>query len=616
MRPIRSIADIRAVESEGFDALCPQASPQKIIEASTRRWPHATALHYVVDADDPSRDRRWSFAELRDDVVAAARAFRALGVAPGRSVAILANHTPSAQIALWGAQVAGHAAPMNPMLRPAHIAALLDASKAAVLVMMGVNDELDYWSDLLPALREIGVNLPILDCDGDRPSPGSTGSFEERVAAERGRSLGFRVEGGDDAIAALYHTGGTTGAPKLVQHTRSNEAHVARSCALLHGYRPGDVVVNGFPLFHVAGAFVYGLSALSAGSTVLIPGRLGMRNPRFVGSIWEQVERHRITVLGAVPTILSGLMGKPVDGDISGVRAALSGGSPLPTELAAGFEAKVGVPVRNIFGMTETAGAIALESVDAPRTPQCCGFPLPFSEVAILDHGRGAPDLTRKLPVGATGIVAVRGPNVSPGYTDESLNAGTFLDDGWLLTGDLGHVDHEGRLYLTGRAKDVIIRGSHNIDPQSIEDALMAHPEVESAAAVGMPDSYSGELPVVFVALRPGASIGPDELLAFLETRIDEPAAMPRRAEIIDRMPVTPIGKIFKPALRREATRWAIDLAASRAGVPTDGYSADIGNRLEVTITVSAAHAEALKASLLGMPIDIRVITRVAATED
>jgi fatty-acyl-CoA synthase len=139
MRPIRSIADLRAVESEGFDAVCPQASPQKIIEASARRWSHATALHYIVGADDPSRDRRLSFVELRDDVLAAARAFRALGVTPGGSVAILANHTPTAQIALWGAQAAGKAAPMNPMLRPAHIAALLEASRAAVVVMMGVN---------------------------------------------------------------------------------------------------------------------------------------------------------------------------------------------------------------------------------------------------------------------------------------------------------------------------------------------------------------------------------------------------------------------------------------------------------------------------------------------
>ncbi len=567
MRSIRSKADIRALEAEGFDALCPHPSPYEIIEASAAQWPDRTALHYLVDAEDPARDRLWTFAELHDDVIAAARVFRALGVQSGRSVALLTNHTPSAQIALWGAQIAGRAVPINPLLRPAHIAALLKAADAAVIVMMGVNGEQDYWRDLVPALRQAGVELPILDCDSDAASPGSAGAFEELVERERGQPLGFGIDGDDQAIAALYHTGGTTGAPKLVMHTRRNEAHVARSCALMHAYGPADVVVNGFPLFHVAGAFVYGLSALSAGSTILIPGRLGMRNPKLVGSFWKQAERHGLTVIAAVPTILSALMGVPVDADISRIRVALTGGSPLPTELANGFEARTGIAVRNIFGMTESAGSIALESVDMPRTPLCCGFPLPFSEIAILEQG-AEPDVSRCVATGETGIVAVRGPNISPGYTDSDRNAGSFLGDGWLLTGDLGSLDREGKVYLTGRAKDVIIRSSHNIDPQSIEDALMAHPDVEAAAAVGMPDSYAGELPVVFASLRTGAGAGEKKLMDFLRANIEEPAAMPKRVAIIDAMPLTPVGKIFKPSLRREATRWALEAAAGRAGIP------------------------------------------------
>lgn len=603
MKAIKSIADIRAVESAGYDVFCPYASPQKIVEASAARWPDKIALHYLADANDASKDRRWTYSDLWNDVVSAARVFRKHGIVPGKSVAILANHTPAAQIALWGAQIAGRAVLINPLLRPAHIASLLSSAEVGIVVMMGVNDEHDYWTGLVPALRELGVDLPIFDCDSDGPSIGSSGSFESLIRTERGRPLGFEIEGSDDTVAALYHTGGTTGAPKLVQHTRRNEAHVARSCALLHGYTPDDIVVNGFPLFHVAGAFVYGLSALSQGSTILIPGRLGMRNSEFIRSFWKQAERHGITIIAAVPTILSGLMNISVDADTSKIRAALTGGSPLPTELATAFEARVGVPVRNIFGMTESAGSIALESVNAPRTPLCCGYPLPFSEVVVLENRPSGASLAYRMPAGEAGIVAVRGPNISPGYTDSERNAGTFLEDGWLLTGDLGYLDVEGKLYLTGRAKDVIIRGSHNIDPQSIEGALLAHPDVESAAAVGMPDSYSGELPILFATLRKGATVNVPALMDFLKSAVEEPAAMPKRLEIIDEMPLTPVGKIFKPALRRKAILWAIEAAAAKSELPPDAFTIRIDETLEVEVEGNAEDFDVLKSATMGMPI-------------
>ncbi len=612
MRPVQSIDDIRAVEADGLAALCPHGSPQRILAASARAWSERTAIHYLVDAGDPARDQRWRYDELYAAINAAALGFRANGVTAEKSVAILANHTPLAQIALWGAQLAGRACPINPMLRPEHIAALFDAADVAVAVVMGSNREQDYWQSLVPALRKAGVTVPIFDCDAEVESAGSSGSFEsliesQRVLAADPGAAEKLIAGDDDSIAALYHTGGTTGAPKLVRHTRLNEAHVARSCALLHGYGPDDVVVNGFPLFHVAGAFVYGLSVLSSGATLVVPGRSGMRNTAFIGDFWRQAQRLGVTVVGCVPTLLAGLMARPVDADVSRIRVALTGGSPLPPELADAFESRTGIAVRNIFGMTESAGSIALESVHAVRKPLSCGFPLPFTEVAILPHTQDDADLSQRLPVGHTGIVAVRGVNISPGYTEASRNAGVFLQDGWLLTGDLGRVDESGRLYLAGRAKDVIIRGSHNIDPQSIEDALLAHPDVEIAAAVGMPDSYAGELPVAFISLRDGASISTDQIMTFLGPRIEEPAAMPRRLEVIESMPLTPVGKIFKPQLRQQATRWAIDEALASAGVVVDEASVDVTESLDVFVTVAGPQAEAVRQQLVGMPISVTV---------
>ena len=236
---------------------------------------------------------------------------------------------------------------------------------------------------------------------------------------------------------------------------------------------PDDTILNGFPLFHVAGSFVFGLSALLSGAQVVLPTLLGLRNPRLVARYWDVVEQQRVTLLAAVPTVISTLLG--VDrgsADISSVRALLTGGSPLPTELAAEFERRLAIPVRNILGMTECAGVISIEPCLAPRLAGSCGLRLPYTQVEAA----------------APGVLRVCGPNVGPGYADTTKNPGTFDDDGWLSSGDIGHIDAEGRIFVTGRAKDVIIRSAHNIEPGMIEEALMRHPAVALVAAVGEPD--------------------------------------------------------------------------------------------------------------------------------
>ncbi|WP_238363978.1 AMP-binding protein [Mesobacterium pallidum] len=599
---IRSLADIEALEARGYDAVYPDRSPWDMLRRQAAERPDAVAIHFIHDAADPGRDQRVTYADLTARVMGAARLFRAHGIVPGRSVALLTPHSVSGQVALWGAQVAGAACPINPMLKPDHVAALIRASDAAAVVVTGVNPEIDIWSSLVPALRAEGIDLPIFACDGDGDSPGATGIFEALIEAP---GADIAPEGDASTLAAFYHTGGTTGAPKLVRHLRGNEAHVARSCALMHGLGPDTVMVNGFPLFHVAGAFVYGLSVLSAGGTLVVPGRLGMRNGAFVKGIWRQVERLGVTHIGAVPTVLAGLKGLPVDADISSLCWLLSGGSPLPTELAEAVEAHVGRPVRNILGMTESAGTMAVEPVHGPRKPNSCGLRLPFTELAILGETDGEADPSKPLPAGETGIIAQRGPNVADGYSDPARNAGTFLPGGWLVSGDLGMLDAEGTLFITGRKKDVIIRGAHNIDPQMIEDALLAHPRIVDAAAVGMPDAYAGELPVAFVTTRDGWAPAPGELEDWLRSRIEDPVALPKRIGVLDKMPLTPIGKIFKPALRAEATHWAIHAVADALGVAVE---VSVGETLETSVKVPGADAQRLRDALAGMPVTLTVI--------
>jgi fatty-acyl-CoA synthase len=608
---IRTSADIDAIEQRGLTAFLPAATPFGLVESAARQQPDRCALHYLADADDPSRDVRISYAMLVQKIRQAANLFRRLGVGAEDSVAILMPHVPSSQIALWGAEIAGRACPINPMLRPEHVVALLTAARAKVAVVLGENGDIDIWSAIVPALRQAGCVTHILHADADGPTD-SDGCFEDLVAAENGASFNFNFSATPDTIAAYFHTGGTTGAPKLALHTHRNQAFVARSAALMYDLCPDDVLVNGFPLFHVAGAFVYGLSVLSAGGTILIPTRLGMRNRSFVTSIWRHVERHRVTAIGGVPTVISALNSVSVDADISSLRVMLTGGSPLPTELADAFERGTGKPVRNILGMTECAGVVTIEPFQSPRTTGSTGLRLPFTEVKVFRSSGGEVDMNSPCAPGESGIVALRGPHIGPGYSDSVRNAGTF-ERGWLISGDLGHVDTEGRLFITGRAKDVIIRGSHNIDPSIIEDALLQHPDVAIAAAVGQPDSYAGELPVAFVTLKAGARISGEELRRYLEPIVSEPAALPKHVSILPDLPMTPVGKIYKPALRLLATKRAVEAALCSAGLTPRQFEI-VASEAEIIIHVGNAECrETAKRALVGMPIryDVRLGSRI-----
>ncbi|MBC7729611.1 MAG: AMP-binding protein, partial [Microbacteriaceae bacterium] len=365
-------------------------------------------------------------------------------------------------------------------------------------------------------------------------------------------------------IAAYFHTGGTTGAPKLARHSHGAQVFSAWASVKLQGVTSADVMINGYPLFHVAGVLPGSLAALSAGVEVVIPTTALYRNRDVLRNYWRLVERHRATVLSAVPTVLAALVNVPVDGaDISSLRYCRTGAAPLSPELAARFEQLFGLHVHESLGMTEMAGISTITPPGLVAPAGCVGLPLPYSRLRIvaLDAQGGASD--RDMPAGEQGMVLFQSPNLFSGFVDPQDNLHAFTPDGWLATGDLGRVDNEGRLHLTGRSKDLIIRSGHNIDPKMIEDALAAHPAVQLSAAVGAPDAYAGELPEVFATLVPGATATEAELLAFVCAHVDEPPARPKSVTILQTMPMTNVGKIYKPDLRALAAQ-AVQVAQGR----------------------------------------------------
>ena len=578
---IADLSDVARIESLPYADFMVHTSTYDALVDSAERHAPCTALTYLESADDLDRVRRWTYRDFIADTRRAGNLFRALAGADEPRVAMLLPAIAQAYFTLWGAEAVGVACPINYLLDSAHIAELIQASGANILVALGPNEELDIWSRVA-GLRARCPGLRHVLTVGAPPVGSDAVDFDDALAAQDGAFLASARTVRADTLAALFHTGGTTGAPKLAQHRHGNQLHAAWSAAQMYAMDERDVIINAFPMFHVAGTMVYGLSSLLSGAEIVLPTLLGMRNPCFVPRYWEAVARYQVTLLAAVPTVMSTLLSVETAGaDLASVRAVFTGGSPLPPELASAFEDRLGIPVRNILGMTECAGVVSIEPALGPRTPGSCGIRLPYTRVEAVRDG---PDGAVTCGADEAGVLRLRGPNVGPGYTDASRDAGTYTADGWLSTGDIGHVDDQGRLYITGRAKDIIIRSGHNIEPGAIESALMRHPDVLFAAAVGEPDEYAGELPVAFVVLRPPAHLTPGELLAFVTPHLPERPAWPKRIDILESLPLTAIGKVYKPALRLRAVERAIVERLAQAGlagqVRVQGHDAAKGQSL------------------------------------
>jgi fatty-acyl-CoA synthase len=322
-------------------------------------------------------------------------------------------------------------------------------------------------------------------------------------------------------------------------------------------------------MFHVAGAICLGLATFMAGGHLLNLSSSGFRNPLMVQNHWRLVERYRLTLTGAVATALAAIADVPTESrDLSSLRVAYSGGSFVPRTVAQRFEAASGVTVREAYGMTETSAVISVEPARGIRVLGSVGFAAPFVQVQIRELLADGT-VGGAVRDGVSGVLVAKGETITPGYTDGAQNASAFTDDGWLITGDLATIEETGRVTVLGRSKDIIIRAGHNIDPVIIEEAAASHPAVACAAAVGQPDRYAGELPVCYVALRRGAQVSASGLVAHIAARVSDPPARPKSIYILDELPLTGAGKVFKPALRRDAacrivTNQLVDLPIQR----------------------------------------------------
>jgi fatty-acyl-CoA synthase len=380
--------------------------------------------------------------------------------------------------------------------------------------------------------------------------------FDETVKEYPNDRLTFSREIGRNTVAALFHTGGTTGTPKLVQLTHGNQIHGAWAFAQMWGIDETDVILNCLPMFHVGGTISSGLSGMAAGAHQVILSPYGLRNQDIVRNYWRIAARYKATIVGGVPTAIVAISDVPVgDADISSVRMGFTGGALCPVPVGERFEKKINGTLYEQYGMTETGAMISSNPFMGKRILGSAGLRVPFSDLMVAKQKEIEKENVVKCDIGEIGSVLVRGPQVFPGYKDPKQNAGALLGDGWLVTGDLGYMNAENRLFLTGREKDLIIRSGHNIDPASIEEVANAHPSVTMSAAVGMPDEYAGEVPVIFIVRTPGKDLDVVEFQKYMAEHIAEPPAKPKKIFEVTELPTTTVGKIFKPRLRELAVQ-------------------------------------------------------------
>jgi fatty-acyl-CoA synthase len=548
-------ADVRVFEQVPYADRIAAESTYDAIKRGAAINPDAPAIQFLPNSDPADTPIVISHRDFVARVTQAANMFHALGVGGGDVVSFLLPLLPEAFITLFGAEAAGIANPVNPLLEPHQIAEILEAANTTVLVALGPVPGTDIWKKVEQVRGKLKRLKAIVQVHGPGDPANRIYSFSDLIKEQPSDRLVSNRKISGEQTAAYFHTGGTTGTPKLVCHTHANQVYQAWACNLMLKSRAGMNLLFGMPLFHVGGSLTQALSALSGGNCLVVLSPSGWRNPASVKNIWSLVERFKPEIFSSVPTVLAAALGVPPGGaDLSSLRYAAGGGSAIPVAIGKAIQEKFKIPVVEVYGMTETSSVHTIAYADRPIRLGSVGLPVPYSRVRIVKLDAN-DRVERDCAPDEIGVVVMAGPGVFRGYLNEAQNKGAFVDGNWVNSGDLGRLDKDGYLWITGRAKDLVIRGGHNIDPGPIEDILFQHPAVGLAAVVGQPDAYSGELPVGYVQLKPGAAVQTGELEAWVRERTPERAAAPAQIIPIDPMPLTGVGKVFKPQLRWDAAK-------------------------------------------------------------
>ncbi|UUV05230.1 acyl-CoA synthetase [Ruegeria sp. YS9] len=557
----------------------------QLLSRTAGKFPNHKAMSFQLFSGPKDKAETLTWSQLLGQVNQAANLFRSLGVGEKDVVAYVLPNCNETLVTMMGGAVAGIVNPINPLLEPEQIAAILRETGAKVVVTLKSFPKTDVAQKVEEAVRHAPKVNTILEIDLNRyltppkswlvpflrPKMGD----KEKLAhadyknfhtelAKQPTTLTFE-DSKEDRVACYFHTGGTTGMPKVAQHKYSGLIYNGWLGSTLL-FDENDVIMCPLPMFHVFAVHVIVMAAVSSGAHVVFPTPQGYRGDGVFDNFWKLIERWKVSFIITVPTAISAKMQRPVDADISSVKTAFSGSAPLPVELFRRFEEATGVTIVEGYGLTEATCLVSCNPVDGEKKIGSIGIPFPYTDVKILQDG---PDGPTECDTDQIGEICISNPGVYAGntYTEADKNVNLYHFDKYLRTGDLGRFDEDGYLWITGRAKDLIIRGGHNIDPAEIEEALLGHDAVAFAGAIGQPDAHSGEVPCAFVELVEGASVTEKELMDYCKIHVHERAAQPKHMTILDELPKTAVGKVFKPDLRKQAITRIYNGALEDAGL-------------------------------------------------
>jgi long-chain acyl-CoA synthetase len=538
--------------------LIPTSALPALLDAAVARYADRPAMEFM--------GRRWTYRQLGQLVDRAARGLQNLGLKPGDRVGLCLPNTPYFVVLYYAAlRAGGIVVNYNPLYVERE---LLHQIKDSGTTIMAVPDVAAIHAKVA-AVAEAGGLRQIVVCSMAGALPRLKGAayraakrgetariprdalhvaFKRLVASKRAPDP-VALNPGD--VAVLQYTGGTTGVPKGAMLTHANlVANAWQVERHMTGLVPGgERVLAVLPLFHVFAMTSVMNFGVGLGAEIVL-------HPRFVlDDVMRAIERQRITLFPAVPTIYGAINGaaEAAKRDLTSVKVCISGGAPLPGEVGERFVQLTGAKLVEGYGLTEASPVVACNPPDGPIRTGTVGVPMRGTAIEIRDPR--PPHAV--LPQGERGEVCVRGPQVMAGYWGRSADTDAVFVDGALRTGDIGVLDEAGYLAIVDRIKDVILCGGYNVYPRVLEEALYQHPAVAEATVIGVPDPYRGQAPKAFVVLRDDHAATPEALREHLGGYVSK-IELPREIEIRASLPKTMVGKLSKKEL--------VDEEAARAG--------------------------------------------------
>ena len=531
--------------------------------------PHPTPLPVYAILDDavargPDRPcldflgKTSTYGAIADLVNGSAKGLQNLGVQKGDRVGLCLPNCPYYVIAYFAAMKAGATVVnFNPLYTKKEIRDQIVDSGTTIMVTIDlktifpkVEAALDgaslrsivvcSLSDALPPVKELLFNtfkrseIAVISRDIRLVA-------FEKLVSQSGAPDPVEIDPNKD-IALLQYTGGTTGTPKGAMLTHANITANTEQVRLWMGEPDldGERILCVIPFFHAFAMTAAMSLGIATGSELILLPRFDLED------VLETIDARHPTLFPAVPTIFGAINGyEGLDRyDLSSLRFCISGGAPLPSTVKASFEKLTGCVVVEGYGLSETSPVVSCNPPDVENKPDSIGLPLPWTEIEIRD----IDNPNTLVAIGERGEMAIRGPQVMAGYWNNADETAKVLRDGWLMTGDIGHVDEDGYLFLTDRLKDVLFCSGFKVYPRVIEDALYQHPDVDEVIVIGIPDDYRGEKPKAFIKLKSGAKINEAELLDFAKGVLN-PIERPAEIEFRDKLPKTMIGKLSKKEL-------------------------------------------------------------------